>query len=69
MKQADKEMYFRSLNQDRNSVSLEARKKVMMNVYRKRYDIPDDLRVRKADREIRAAVESSEAIQRVENML
>ena len=69
MKQADKEMYFRSLNQDRTSVSLEARKKVMMNVYRKRYDIPDDLRVRKADREIRAAVESSEAIQRVENML
>ena len=40
-----------------------------MNVYRKKYDIPADLRVRKADRDIRAAVESSEALKRVENML
>ena len=69
MKQADKEVYFRNLNQGRDSVSIDARKKVMMNVYRKQYGVPDDLRVRKADREIRAAVESSEAIQRVENML
>ena len=69
MKQADKTMYFTRLNQGMDSVSLQQRKKVIENVYRKRYDIPDDLRVREADRDIRAAVESSEAIQRVENML
>ena len=69
MKQADKAMYFTRLNQGMDSVSLQQRKKVIENVYRKRYDIPDDLRVREADRDIRAAVESSEAIQRVENML
>ena len=62
-------MYFKRLNQGMDSVSLQQRKKVIENVYRKRYDIPDDLRVREADRDIRAAVESSEAIQRVENML
>ena len=69
MKQADKAMYFNRLNQGMDSVSLQQRKKVIENVYRKKYDIPDDLRVREADRDIRAAVESSEAIQRVENML
>ena len=40
-----------------------------MNVYRKRYDVPDDLRVRKSDRDIREAVRSSEALVRVQKML
>ena len=69
MLQADKAMYFKRLNEGRDRISLQQRKKVIENVYRKRYDIPDDLRVRKADRDIRAAVESSEAIQRVDNLL
>jgi len=40
----------------------------MINVYRKMYDIPEDLMVRKPDREIRMALADSEAIKRVQKM-
>lgn len=40
-----------------------------MNIYRKRYGIPDDLMVRKADTDIRMAVNDSKALQKLSNML
>ena len=40
-----------------------------MNIYRRRYQIPNDLMVRKADRDIRMAVESSEAIKKLEKLI
>lgn len=40
-----------------------------MNLYRKRYGIPDDLMVRKADADIRMAVKDSEAIKRLSQMI
>lgn len=40
-------------------------KKVIKNVYRARYDIPVDLIVRKADKDIVAAVKSSTALNKV----
>ena len=40
-----------------------------MNIYRRRYQIPNDLMVRKADRDIRVAVESSEAIKKLESLI
>lgn len=44
-------------------------RKVIMNLYRKKYGIPDDLRVRKPDADIRMAVHDSEAIKKLELML
>ena len=41
----------------------------MMNVYRKRYGIPDDLMVRKADVEIRAVVKDSTALVKLGKMI
>lgn len=40
-----------------------------MNLYRKRYGIPDDLMVRKADVDIRMAVKDSEAIKKLSQMI
>ena len=40
-----------------------------MNIYRRRYDIPNDLMVRKADKDIRMAVSDSEALKKLESML
>ena len=40
-----------------------------MNLYRKRYGIPDDLMVRKADFDIRQTVNDSDAIKKLELML
>ena len=40
-----------------------------MNLYRKRYGIPDDLMVRKADLDIRMAVKDSEAIKKLQRMV
>lgn len=56
------------IRQRENNLSFQLKKKVMQNVYRKRYDIPVDLMVRKEDPDIRAAVNSSEALQRVQQM-
>jgi len=42
---------------------------VIMNVYRKRYGIPDDLMVRKPDIDIRMAVKDSQAIQKLQMMV
>ena len=47
----------------------EQRRKVMMNIYRKRYSIPDDLMVRKPDLDIRMAVQDSMAIKKLRNMI
>ena len=44
-------------------------RKVIMNIYRRRYDIPNDLMVRKADKDIRMAVRDSEALKKLESML
>ena len=44
-------------------------RKVIMNLYRKKYGIPGDLRVRKPDADIRMAVHDSEAIRKLELML
>ena len=40
-----------------------------MNIYRKRYSIPDDLMVRKPDLDIRMAVQDSMAIKKLRNMI
>ena len=47
----------------------EQRRRVMMNIYRKRYSIPDDLMVRKPDLDIRMAVQDSMAIKKLRNMI
>ena len=44
-------------------------RKVIMNLYRKRYGIPDDLMVRKPDVDIRMAVQDSEAIKKLALLL
>lgn len=51
-----------------NLIHEQVRKKAMMNVYRKKYDIPEDLMVRKPDHEIRMALNDSEAVQKVQRM-
>ena len=43
--------------------------KVIKNIYRKRYDIPEDLKVRKPDADIRAAVNDSEALKKLQYMV
>lgn len=40
-----------------------------MNIYRKRYGIPDDLMVRKPDVDIRLAVDDSVALKKLQKML
>ena len=40
-----------------------------MNIYRRRYDIPNDLMVRKPDKDIRMAVADSDALKKLESML
>jgi hypothetical protein len=45
-----------------NLIHEQVRKKALMNVYRRKYDIPEDLMVRKPDHEIRMALNDSEAI-------
>lgn len=40
----------------------------MMNVYRSKYGIPEDLMVRKPDKEIRMTLQDSEAIAKVQKM-
>ena len=42
--------------------------KATMNVYKKQYDIPNDLMVRRPDREIRMSMEHSETLERVRMM-
>ena len=44
-------------------------RKVIMNIYRKRYGVPDDLMVRKADKDIRMAVSDSQALKKLSLML
>lgn len=43
----------------------QVRKKAMMNVYRSKYGIPEDLMVRKPDVEMRMALQDSEAIAKI----
>lgn len=62
-------MYFKELNANRDNVLVETKKRITMNLYRQKYGIPDDLMVRKADRDIRYAVEHSEAVDRIGSML
>ena len=40
-----------------------------MNIYRRRYGIPNDLMVRKPDVDIRMAVADSDALKKLESML
>lgn len=51
-----------------NLVHEQLRQKAVMNVYRRRYDIPDDLMVRKPDKEIRLAMQNSTTIDKVASM-
>ena len=46
----------------------ELQRKVTRNIYKHRYDIPNDLRVREADADIKMAVRDSQAIKRLEKM-
>jgi len=46
----------------------QVRKKAIMNVYRNKYGIPQDLMVRKPDVEIRMALKDSEAIAKIQKM-
>ena len=52
-----------------HNIMREQEKRVIRNVYQKRYDIPEDLRVRKADRDIRMAVRHSTALKRMESLV
>lgn len=51
-----------------NFIHEQVRKKALINVYRRKYDIPEDLMVRKPDHEIRMALNDSEAILKVQRM-
>jgi len=63
LKERNREEYYIDLGrrQDRR-LHDETARKVLKNVYRNHYGVPEDLMVRKADKDMRAAVKSSEAL-------
>jgi len=52
----------------RNLVHEQLRQKAVMNLYKKKYDIPEDLMVRKPDRDIRMAMANSSTVDKVARM-
>ena len=56
------------IHKKKNLIHEQVRNKAMMNIYRKKYNIPEDLMVRRADTDIRMAMESSETIDKIRRM-
>lgn len=55
-------------SQKRGQVHEQIRSKALANVYRQKYAIPEDLRVRKPDRDMREVLASSQTVEKVRHM-
>ena len=66
LKKIERELMFTQYeHKARLSLQKDTSKMVLKNVYKQFYDIPNDLKVRKADSTMRAVVDSSETLRKV----